>query len=145
MSYWQCFLPYIGFQLYEDPFVICWSWSMIYSRNFVLCQWAPAPFHSIRFSVSSFMLRPLLHSDLCVGWYIWIYLYFVCMLISVRPEMFGEDAFPFPNMVFLSSKNYLYVRLFILSVRLDSIDQPNFFYSNSIQFLLLLLCTSAWF
>ena len=95
-------------------------------------------FSSIRFSVSGFMLRSLIHLDLSYvqSNKIRVYLHSSTCRHPVRPTSFVEDAF------FLIL--YGFWLLCTKPSAINSIDQLVCFYTNATQFSLLFLCDTAW-
>ena len=148
LSYWICPLSYKSFPV---------SWGPIYlflilnhEAGVLFRKFPPVPmssrlfptFSSLRFSVSGFMFRSLIHLDLSFvqgDKYGSIFI-FSTYQQPVRPSSFVEDAFFFPLYVFhflcQRSSDGKCVVLF-LGLQFYSIDQPVCLSTNTIQFLSL--------
>ena len=102
-------------------------------------------FSSIRFTVSGFMLRSLIHVDLSfVQGVIWVYFHSFTYRQPVRPAPFIEDASFFSIVYFWRlcqrSSDGNCVVLF-LGLQFYFIDQHVCLCMNTMQFLSLLLCS----
>ena len=154
LSYWRCLLPCRSFATYEVPFIDSLSYSTSHCCS--IQEFFPVPissrlfltFSSISFSVSVFMWSSLIHLVLTLvqgdrNGPIHILLHNNCQLGQYH--LLKMLSF-FHWMVFAPLSKIKWPRCVgsFLGLQFCSIDLPVCHYTNTMQFLSQLLCSTAW-